>query len=299
MMLWILFCVFYMALSCLYSFWKAFRCSSWQRGIFSLAVCLAFPACGLFLLLFLDWYGEKFSGRDLLNVYMDDTFHGEDLLLLREPDVQKELNLVPMKEALQLNDFSYRRKMIMNLLNEEDILSYLDVLQEALGNEDTETTHYASAILMELQRKTQDLLVEREIRFQKEPWDPDAAAKWEELLYKVLLSGLFESAALERYYRSYYQVSDRLLSGELPSEQDYLHRIRILFLQENLTEAKDFCQRYLKRYPASEDAVLCLLEFYIKGKDAEGMREFLHSLPSLPVRLTQKTLPYIQIFQKE
>ena len=292
-------CILYLLVACLYSFQAARNSSSWQRGLFSLVICLALPGAGLFLLLFLKWYAGRLQDKDRLEIYMDDSFHGEDLQLLQKPDSDKELNQVPMKEALNLNDFSYRRSMIMDLLNEEDILQYLDILKEALDNEDTETTHYASTIIMELQRKTQDLITQWEVQYEQNPGDPASTSKWEELLYKVIQSRLYEEHTLGRYYRKYYRVSDRLLSSDQPAQQYYLHRIQILFHEGNLTDAKGFCIQFQERFPASEEAVLCLLEFFIRAKDSQGMTEFLQRLPSLPVHLTQKTLQYIKIFQKE
>ena len=289
--------ILYVLLSCFFSFHTACRSRSLQKGLLCLVLCLFLPGAGFVFLWFCDWLAEKQKPKDYSWLYVADDFHRDRLSYLQEPDREKELNQVPMEEALTINDFSFRRGMIMQLLNGENTLQYLDVLHSALGNEDTETTHYASAVIMELQRKVQEELIQREVRFERSPDNPDVAREWESLLYQVLKTSLFDAHNRRRYFPKYYRVSDVLLAQK--EEAFYLHRIQVLFLEGNYTRAEEFCRAFLERFPRSEDAVLCQLELFIKTKNAAGMRKFLKALPGTPVRLTQKTLQYIRVFQED
>ena len=97
----------------------------------------------------------------------------------------------------------------------------------------------------------------------------------------------------------YKRVSDGLLDTEKPEEEFLYHRIQILFLEENFTEAQVFCQKFLNCWPKSEDGVLCQVELFIKTKNSDGMKAFLDTLGQRPVMLTQKTLQYIRVFRGE
>ena len=96
--------------------------------------------------------------------------------LLRE----KELNNVPMEEALKINDYELRRKMVMDTLKEDNTLDYLNVLKEALENEDSETSHYASSIIMLLQEKTQKQILAKEKALEEDPENQELGRELEE-----------------------------------------------------------------------------------------------------------------------
>lgn len=290
--------VLYILMCGIYAYLIAWDMGSWQKGLFALAVCLALPGFGFLFLFFCDWIGRKKQEKNYIGFYIDNDYKRDELKYLREMDRDRELNKVSMSEALKLASYKYRRNMIMQLLNEEDTLQYLDVLQDALDNEDTETSHYASTVIMELQRKIQEELIEKEVFYEQNPSDREYAGQWEEILYKVLNSNLYDESNRKRYFAKYHRVSDKLLSVEMPEEIYLRNRINIAFQEENYTEGQKFCTKYLRLYPASEDAVLCQIQLCIRTKDAEGMQEFLDSLSGRPVVLTKKTLKYIRVFKR-
>ena len=291
--------VLYVVLCFSYAYLLAWKNGSWQRGVYSLVVGLAFPGIGFLFLWFCDVMIEKGKKKDYAEFYIDQDYRKDELQYLQMPDMEQELNQVPMSEALVMNSYEYRRHMIMQILSEEDTLQYLNVLQDALENEDTETSHYASTVIMELQRKVQEELIEKEVLFEKNAGERSFACDWEGTLYKVLKSSLYDEQNKKRYYTKYGRVSDALLSEEQPEEIYFMHRIEILFDEKNYTKAQPFCQRYLMLYPKSEDAVLCQIQEYILTKDAKGMQDFMDSLSERPVVLTQKTLEYVRVFKRE
>ena len=295
---WLILLILYFFLCIIYSWLLTMKGGSWQKGIFCLVIGIAFPGFGFLFLWLCDVAAEKRRYKDHKEFFSGDEFRRDELFYFREPDSEKELNQVAMTEALKINDFEYRRNMIMQLLNEEDTLQYLDVLQAALDNEDSETSHYASTVIMELQRKMQEDLMKKEFFYEKNREDFQAAKEWEQLLFKVLGSSLYDDYNKKRYFVKYDRVSDFLLSLEHPEEECFRHRIEILFLQESYTRAQEFCWRYLEEYPKSEDAVYYQIKLYIWTKDADGMQAFLESLSGRPVVLTQKTLKYIRVFKK-
>ena len=296
---WLTLLILYVLLCLFYTWLLIWKSGSWQKGFCSFVLGISFPGIGFLFLWFVDALAEKKRFKDNMEFYFGNEFRRDELYYLKEPDREKDLNQVTMREALKINEFEYRRNMIMQLLNEEDTLQYLDVLQEALDNEDSETSHYASTVIMELQRKMQEELMEKELFYEKNRGDVIAARDWEQLLFRVLGTNLYDEFNKKRFFVKYERVSDEILSREHPDEAYFCHRIETLFWQKDYMRAQEICQRYLDEYPGSEDPVYYQILLFIWTKDAEGMRRFMRSLSDRPVVLTQKTLKYIRVFKKE
>ena len=296
---WLILLILYFFLCMVYSWLLSLKSGSWQKGICCLVLGIAFPGIGFLFLWLCDVMVEKRRVKDCMEFYSGNEFNRDELYFLRKPDKEKDLNQVAMMEALKINQFEYRRNMIMQLLNEEDTLQYLDVLQSALDNEDSETSHYASTVIMELQRKMQEELMQRELIYEKNREYPVAAREWEKHLFRVLGTNLYDEFNKRRFFVKYDRVSDQLLSQEHPEEEYFCHRIEILFWQKAYTRAQEVCARYLEEYPSSEDAVYYQISLFMWTKDGDGMQKFLATLSERPVILTQKTLKYIRVFKKE
>lgn len=293
---WIL-VLLYVFMSCLYAYDRFWNYGRLQETLFSLLLCLLLPVVGFVFVWMKDYYAEKKEAKDFSEIFQGDAFFRDELKMLRPVDRQKELNRVPMKEALIVNDYELRRKMVMDTLTEDNTIEYIDVLKEALENDDSETSHYASSIIMQLQAKVQNRMTLREKEFERNPQDFEAMAMYERELFQLLTSQVIEKDNLRRYFIRYRKLSDRLLAREEPEEEYFLHRIEVCFLEGNFTEAQPLLDRYLELFPKSEDAVLCKIKLCIYTKDKKELESFIASLSARPVILTQKTLEYIRFFR--
>lgn len=290
--LYLFFCLFYARV-------LARKSGSAQKGALCLVASLVLPVAGPLFLWFCDSAAtarRKDTYRDLC---LGQDYHWDDPRRLQRLDPAREGDRVPMEEALALSDREVRRTMVMDLLNAEDPLAYLGVLRRALDNEDTETSHYASVAIMELRRKVQQQLAAAQARWRHTPGDPDAAAGWEQLLYRTLQSDLYDDCTNRRYQAQYRALSQRLLRQNKPRSRFLHHRVRLELLQGDCGRAQGVCSRYLTLYPQSEQAVRDQLELYIQARDPAGLQGFLRSLPGRPVLLTTKTLELIRAFRKE
>lgn len=266
------------------------------RGATALVMGLALPGVGFVLLWLLDASRRRREEPDYTDFYIGRGFLRDDLRFLQPPDAARDH--IPMTEALRLCSFERRRALLLQMMGEEDALHDLDVLREALRNEDTETSHYASVVVMELRRKARQALETQQALYDRDP-DEQAAERLSQTLYRVLHSDLYDGADSRRLYRDYRQVSDRLLSAPAPSRQVLGQRIDIERRFGDYTRAQEVCSRYLALYPDSEQAVLAQLYLFIDTKDGPGMREFLRTLSRRPALLTARTLSCVRLFQKE
>lgn len=290
--LYLLFCL-------LYAWAAAYRAESLQKGLFCFVLCLALPGAGPLMLWFCDFCARRIAPADYTGFYRGSEFCPDDLNRLQKPDRHAETDRVSMEEALLVSGLTYRREMVMGLLDAPDPLSCLPALRRALANEDSETSHYASVAIMELRRKLQQQLDEAESLWRRDPQDAGACADWEGLLYRMIRTDLFDPDVRRQLLRRHTALTDRMLRAGLPPEACLHHRIRLELQQGNCAQAQRLCARYLKAYPHSEQAVRDQMEVCIQSKNSSGLQKFLHGLRDRPVLLTASTLAWVRAFRKE
>ena len=145
--------ILYILMCLIYALEKRWNQAGAQEICFVLVICLFIPVLGFVFLKIADYVSKHNVSRDYSGIYRGERFHQDELSMLKPLDYEAEVNQVPMKDALKLNEYEYRRKVIMNTLKEENTEEYIQVLKEALENEDPETSHYASTVIMQLRQK--------------------------------------------------------------------------------------------------------------------------------------------------
>ena len=86
-----------------------------------------------------------------------------------------ELNVVPIEEALLINDYSTRRQVLIDVLK-MDAFRYIDALKSAVINEDTETSHYAVTAISEEKRKLTILLQKLAVEYEHNRHDSESVS---------------------------------------------------------------------------------------------------------------------------
>lgn len=234
---------------------------------------------------------------------MDELFLGrgelsDDLQLLRPVNERGALDAAPAVDVLELNDYDDRRAMIMNTLRQDDTADYVDVLREALANDDQETSHYASVVIMDLQQQVHARLAELGRRLEDDPDDLDALGALEQELYQVIKEGVVDENSLPRYVERYWEVSDRLLEEGRPSATHFHHRIAADLKTRSGEHARSVARRYLEIHPDDEDAVLDAIRVCVQQNDRAGLDALLDRLGDMPVVLTSKSLRYIRFLRR-
>ena len=84
---------------------------------------------------------------------------------------ENDHDIVPLEEALLINDPEKRRKLIMDILN-DDPSKYIELLEKARMNEDVEVVHYAITAMVELSKDYDSKLQTFERTYAAAPEDP-------------------------------------------------------------------------------------------------------------------------------
>ena len=253
-----------------------------QETVIRLVLALAFPVVGFLLCKLVDYFLKKAPQFQMDSLYLG---HGEmldELELLRPMDKSAEVDKVPGVDTLR----------------EQDTAEYLSVLKEALLNEDQETSHYASAVIMDLQKRIQASVLERQRAYRQEPEDPQRQEELEGELYRILESGAFDENSLGRYYAQYREISDVLLAREDGDPQWYHRRVGVDLRTGEDVHAQETAEAFLEKFPENEDAVVDCIQVYLQMRDRKALDRLLDRLGDLPVVLTQKSLTYIRFLRE-
>src|SRR4051812_19179699 len=132
------------------SVWK-----KWENGLIKTVLITFFPVIGLLLVLYLFKPIKVHPATENTNHLEMADFS----FPVNQVNVEKEINFVPIQDALLLNDNQTKRKLLIHSLKENSIQN-TSILTNALQNEDTETSHYAATAIMEMKRKLQNSLQE-------------------------------------------------------------------------------------------------------------------------------------------
>ena len=107
--------------------------------------------------------------------------------------------IVPLEEALLINEPGVRRELIMDVLN-DDPEEYMDLLKQARMNEDVEVVHYAITAMVELSKEYDFCLQKMEKLYAASPDDPEILEQYCDFMEEYLNQGILE-AQMEREQR--------------------------------------------------------------------------------------------------
>ena len=265
---------------------------------FALAACL--PVAGLLLPIFWSsrWHMHHDRvGRDL----QPDIFRHEvnamsaaDGIFLK-PQAEKEMNVVPLEEALLVNDLASRRRMMIDLLK-QDSMDYLEVLGKAVSNDDTETSHYAVSAIVEVKRKLTLSLQELAVKFEEGKDDPYFLQSYASVLKSYMRSGFIDERTLLKHKHTYSDVLQRLLAADPHAREVYEDKIATDLELSDYNSALETAQHYLANYPNHEGPYLSLMKVYYTMRAFEQLQDVLEDLKRSTVRLSNQALMIVRFW---
>lgn len=177
------------------------------------------PVCGLVLLV-IEEYRVRNTKQKERQVGVE-SFKISDIRYKRivVDDDSNETIIVPLEEAISVNNASVRRKLMMDILhrNPEE---YIELLQMTRTADDTELTHYATTTMMEIQNKYELEIHKLSEEIKENPKELQVLKKYRKVLLKYIDSGLISGKILE-IYRAQLDDILRKLCEMLPENRVY------------------------------------------------------------------------------
>lgn len=131
-----------------------------------LAVIVLVPLWGPLLVVLLSVrsavLGEWLKESALESLRFNDDLHRS----MSVPSGEDDAGVVPLEEALIVNDPAYRRRLMLSMLTEEPD-AYLAQLQAAKLNDDVEVAHYAATAVAQISKESDLKLQQLEHAFRR------------------------------------------------------------------------------------------------------------------------------------
>lgn len=224
-------------------------------------------------------FGDALEDGMLESLRLNDEIRRGMQVQVREGDA----GVVPLEEALIVNDPSDRRRLMLSMLT-EDPDAYLGQLQAAKLNDDVEVAHYAATAVAQISKESDLKLQQLERAFKTDPSTENLDA-YCDYLGTYLDSGLAEGR-VEQIQRQQYA---RLLARRCEREDGAALRIRYataLADAGELDEAEAVATQLVADTPDEQEAWMLCLRLAVMRRDGEAVQQVIDAIDNQHVYLS-------------
>lgn len=268
-----------------------------QEGIFRLTVILFLPVLG-YLLFFFLWLKESCSEKGEIPEYLQ--YQGENAATgkkgMSSSFSGRALELVPMEEALLLNDIHSRRKQLLDVLK-SDMSKYPAMLKMALSNEDTETSHYAAAGIVEIKRKLLQSVQESKSQYESSR-DRSSLIAYAYALKAYQGSGLLDETSARKAMEVYQGIIKEAMEYQSLDSEFFIDCINYEIDAGRYELAGLHCKRFMEEHRQEEQPYVMYLKLFYQSGDRERFRDMLKLVEGSTISLTCDTWRIIKFWME-
>ncbi len=230
---------------------------------------------------------------------LEDVIFSKDRVKIQlKADEERVRNMVPLEEALAINEKKDLRMVMMNMVKGE-IQDSLAAIALALDSEDSESSHYAASVMT-------DELNEFRRRVQTLSWEimqeEEGETEYEEMLIdymnQVLKLRIFTIIEQRRFVHIMADTAEKLRQkdqSKLKEEQYESVCLRLMEI-EDYTDSEKWCAWLAEQYPERLSAYTCRLKLYFTLQNKEAFFTTLNDLKRSDVVIDRETLELIRVF---
>lgn len=193
-------------------------------------------------------------------------------------DEKRAGTAVPIEEALILNAAREKRGIIMDVLN-EDPRAYVDLLQKAGNNDDTEVVHYAVTAMVEISKENDYALQRFEAEHAANPGDLRILTEYCNFLWSCLEQDLMQGQVEVMNRELFSQLTREKIAIEEALE-DYSRLVKNELKRKNYDDAKDLLGEMDAKWPNSEEFVLMNVQYLAAMNKGREIHEFINEIIS-------------------
>lgn len=247
-----------------------------------LAVIVLVPLWGPLLVVLLSVRGAMF-GEGLKESALESLRFNDDLhRSMPVPSGEDDAGVVPLEEALIVNDPAYRRRLMLSMLTEEPD-AYLAQLQAAKLNDDVEVAHYAATAVAQISKESDLKLQQLERAFKTDP-SAQNLIEYCDFLGEYLGSGLAEGRVAQIQRQQYA----RLLARRCEREEGSALRIRYataLADAGEIDKAEDVASQLVIDASDEQDVWMLCLRLAVIRRDGQAVRRVIGAIDKQHVYL--------------
>lgn len=236
-------------------------------------------------------FGNKANLADVI-------FSKERVRTRMKADEERERNIIPLEEAILVNEKKDLRMVMLNVAR-EDFRSNLSAITLALNSEDSETSHYAASVLSaELNNfRTYVQRLWRQLQ-EEDAKETECEAMLLDYMDGILSQHVFSQNEQEKFVKmleaaaqSYYDKQPEGFTLE------WYTAVCLRTLEVKLFEpCEKWCGRLAAQFPEELPAYTCRLKLYFAQKNREAFFQTMEELKRSHVVIDSETLELIRIF---
>ena len=194
---------------------------------------------------------------------------------------------IPIEEALLINSAREKRAIIMDVLNENP-REYVEFLQKAGNNDDTEVVHYAVTAMVEISKENDYTLQKLEAAYNAHPKRLDTLTEYSDFLWDCLSQNLMQGQV---------EVMNRELFSQLMRQKielcsrvgDYARLAYNELKRKRLDDAGEVIAQMAEKWPDSEEYILLNVKYLAARGDGKGIKKFISEVNNSQIYLSTKT----------
>lgn len=213
-------------------------------------------------------------------------------------DEERDRNIVPLEEAIEITDKDNLRVLMMNLVR-GDIKQSLSKMAMALNSEDTETAHYAASVLQDalndFRNKVQQSLMIIEADGERAL---EHACVLIEYMDMVLKQHVLTDMEQKTYVDILNDVCERVYSTDSKKmASDYYEAVSVRLLEIGAYDrSQKWCDRAEYHYPNTLSTYTSQLKLYFTSGQKDKFFHVLEELRKSSIVIDNETLEMIRVF---
>lgn len=232
-------------------------------------------------------------------VELDDVmFSKERVRTQLKADEDREMNVMPLEEAVAVSDYKSLRTAMLNVLKGE-IRDSLSAISLALETRDSESSHYAASVLS---HELSDFRMEVQKLYLGIREEEEDQTEYEDMMISytdnVLKQKVFTELEQNRFVKMMVEAAESFYAkdpAKMTCQQYEGVCLRLLEIRDYENSGK-WCIRQAMQYPNELSSYTCKLKLYFTTRDREAFFETLEALKKSDIVIDNETLELIRIF---
>ena len=245
---------------------------------------LLIPVFGIICMMFagMTSHSQRVTNASELSTYSHSGYTKIDI-----DEADKPGAVVPLEEAILINDAQTRRKVMINILHREPA-QYLDLLKVARLNEDVEVTHYATTTIIEIQRGFELEIQHKASLVKSNPFDIVMLDDYIDTLNRYINSGLLEGHLLIRQRMLIMQILQKRIELDPYNRETYYKIIENDSALHRYAGAEQAFQTLINNWPEDENAWLSGIRIYMESNNKQQKETILEKMKMMPIKWSSK-----------
>ena len=186
-------------------------------------------------------------------------------------------NIVPLEEALIINDRQTRKKLILEMLL-DDPMKNINILLLARENNDVDTAHYANTTIAKIQRNFQLQVQQLSVEHEADPDNSNILNRYIEILGNFIESGLSEAFLLKRQRVAFADLLEKKINLDGWNKKILLKKIHNCLALKDINAAIEANEILKKNFRDDEQTWINALQISVAGHDAVRLEETINDI---------------------